>query len=293
MLRRISEVNIHPAFDLYREYEKIEELFSLRKIVFVNKHKNSYISPISIEEFMASRFLDWHLRGTFTKLDEMRESMQIDRKLIAKTKMKPGESGERVLLYLQFLWNCLAYLMKAYEYSKNYSAEIKLSFTEYGGETVVALMGNADALLFRLNAERYFDEDKKEHVVYYRDTIDDAIVEEHTDIRECLIEYRRVDTIHNLQRKEEILCTLFKKFESFRNNLKNSGFDSLQSDTGFILNFARHTPHKNDSVATKFHSLSNEEKEIWYDKAYNMFVACLAILPYIDAKSGIADLKKI
>ena len=289
MLQRITEMNTYREFNLYHEYSKIEELFSSNEIVFFSaKGDMGYNVSISIEDFMKQRFLDWHLRGTFTKLDEMRKAWLINKELLSENYQ--GITEEQVLIFIQFAWNCLDYFTKALDASSEFS-DIQLELVDFGIDTVRALASNMDSLLFHLGAGRYFDEDKTEHVVYYRDGVDDAIAEQHQDIRESLIQYRRIDTVHDLQRKEEILCTLFKKFENFRGGLKAAGFDTLQSDTGFIMNFARHMPHGKDAPATKFHLLSNEDKEKWYDNAYKMFIACLAVLPYIDVKLNIAKLK--
>jgi len=289
MLKRISEMNIHPQFDLRHEYEKIEQLFSSNNIVSAQPRYSGYCASVSIEEFMASNFLKWSLRGTNITLEEMRESMSINKLTMSDTKHEISE--EQVLIFLQFVWNCLNYLKDVHDKTNEYS-EINVTFVDSGADTFLALAQNVKLFLQHLKADIYFDEKENEYVVFYCDAIHDVIAEEHVDIAKSLIEYRRIDTIHDLKRKEEIICTLFKKFENIRDTLKKSGFDALQSDTGFLMNFARHSPHSKDVVAIKFHSLPNDEKEKWYDEAYKMFVACLSVLTYVNIKPDIVSMKK-
>ena len=285
MIMRISEMNMHPNFNMHYEYTKVEDLFSVQKVVYVGERGRSFTEDCSVEDFVERNFLNWRLRGTFINVSEMRNALLINKDNMSS---RYTTSKEHILCFLQFMYNCLNFLETSFN---KQNSDFTLQMMNLGNTYVDALVSNANALLFKLNADRYFDEYMQEIVVFYRDEVDDAIVNEHPDIQRSLIEYRQIDYIGNLQRKSEILTSLFKKFETFRGELKGTSFDKLQSDTGMLLNLARHAPNKNDPIAMRFDVLTDNEKEIWYDKAYKMFIACLSVLPYIDMKADVEQLK--
>jgi len=285
MLKRISEVNVYPKFDLRDEYIKIEDLFSTELIASV--WFTRLYPEVSVEGFMKIVFLKWHLRGTFINLHEMRRAWGIDKPTMANTAINLTE--ENVLFFLQYVYNCLYYFTEANNESDDPDPmEPSIEITDY--HKLKALVGNADTLLFYLGADKYFDNEKREFVVYYRDVADDIVVEQHADIQTSLKEYKQIGIHNDLQRKGEILTTLYKKFETFRSSLKETEFNKLQSDTGMLLDLARHSPK--DPVKARFAAMPDEEKIIWYDKTYKMFIACLSVLPYVEDKPAIERLKK-
>ena len=77
MRKRISECNKFPSFDIYKEYKKIQLLFCSKcEFGFVKNQK--YSSPsLTYNYFLEKFFLRWNLRGTFTSLSEMIESLGI------------------------------------------------------------------------------------------------------------------------------------------------------------------------------------------------------------------------
>lgn len=280
MRKRISERNILPNFDLHAEYQKIEDLLSRRYTVSEVKSgsRRYYSDPsLSMEDLVATDFLGWELRGTFITLEEMREELGIARHVFYQNNF----SEEVFLDFIQYTANCV---QRARILAKQYALKLPETYP-------AALMDNMEAVLSHLGAEFSADNESGEIFVCYSNEISDVIAETHPDIERSLMEYRSIDNQGNLHRKEEILSTLYKKFESIRSALKNAGFDALQSDTGLLLNVVRHTPKCN--IAKQFAEMNNDEKERWYDKTYELFLACLAVYPYINVKSDINQLKKL
>lgn len=70
-------------------------------------------------------------------------------------------------------------------------------------------------------------------------------------------------------------------------------FKSLCQDTTTLLNKigARHALSPEHKLESKFLDMDNRELEEWYDSVFNMFLGCMAVLPYVEIKPKIKDIK--
>ena len=153
-----------------------------------------------------------------------------------------------------------------------------------------AIIQNCYMVLEYLKAETDFDH--KEIFVYYIDDLADAMSIEHADIEPSIIDYLKIDNRGNIRRKAEILCTLAKRLEPEERKLTGSEFKSLCEDTTFILNkVARHYQNPGKRIDEKIRQMSDKDIEEWCDRAFNMFLACIAAIPYISVKKDIRELK--
>ena len=282
MLKKISEQCADLDFILFDEYKRIEKLFSETKVVFDRKYLNG--PNYTVEEFANIHFLKWHLRGSrFIDIYEMRQKLNIDKDFMQNN----SELTElTVLQFLQYSFNCTVFV---HDMICNPQNKYNAYFDRDSSACVWALFENIDGLLELLKAIRYFDDKEKEYVITYSDAISDAVAINHSEIEKNLYEYRSIKHRGNLQRKREILFTFYReKFEvNTRKLLKDAGYGKLENDTGFLLGeVARHheAVMKNKAAAEKLKDMSEDGIEDLYDIAYDLFLACMAILPCIDVR---------
>lgn len=284
MRQRISEKNIFPEFDLYEEYQKLEEIFSnWQTIGTYDGWGNRFPSMYSFEDYVSNfQFQSWNLRGTFITLQEMRTQLGI-----AKNSFKKGKITENQLLdFVQFVLNC------CFRVSTTINP-CRVAYLANEG-ALKMLLENCRYLEGKLHCQECFDKDTNEIYIVYQDDPAAAVSQQNTDVAVSLTDYRRIDNRGDLQRKGEILCTLSKKLEAIEAKIKGTEFYSLYNDTTFLLNKigARHWTGKDELACATFMKMSDEELEGWYDAAYKMVVACIAAIPYLDSKSKIKEIKK-
>ena len=283
MRSRITDKNMFPDFSLSKEYHKIHELLNdTSAFGTCNRDIRLYNPPrISYYDCLKTWFLDWNLRGSFTSLSEMMTALDISEFSFQRT-----ISENNLLDLIQFVLNAVPFVDKI--------VDSKKTKTYKANSDVIhkALKQNCIMLLDRLNAD--FELDGNEFYVLYKNDLANAISVEHKDIETSIIDYLKIDTRNDLIRKEEILCTLAKKLEANEKMLLATEFKPLCEDTTFILNkFARHYQNPNDQIEAKINIMNEQEKEAWCDKAFDMFLACMAAIPYIQMKKDIKELKTV
>ena len=282
MRKRISDQNVFPDFSLVEEYQKLYMLF-FDKGAFGTIH--SYLSSrsnpcLSYCDCLQSLFLKWNLRGSFTTLEEMVTSLRITEK-----DFEDDINEDRVLDYIQFIINAVIFV----------EGEVRTGeYRLYRATDAIfnAIKDNCQYLLGKLGAE--FRQEGTELYIVYKNDIASAVIMNNPDIEISITEYLKVDNRGDLVRKGEILCTLAKKLETVESKLKGTEFKQLCTDTTRLLNNigARHALNPKDSIEAQYLDMSAEELETWYDKTYQMLLACFAVLPYINFKKTIADMRK-
>lgn len=285
MRKKISEVNIFPDFDLYTEYKKIEYLISEKHIIGDHDRFGHRRSPqFTLEDYINQLcFNNWNLRGTFLSIGEMRLSLGIEKEQINGINI----DAKLVLDFLQYAANCtfrvaltIRRCSSAYIADENY---------------ITVLIDNMNALLNRLGARFSTDEETSEVFVIYNDDLSAVVADDHPEISNSIIEYKKIDNRGDLKRKGEILCTLFKRLEEDEKKFKGTTYEKLCSDTTFLFNKcgARHWVEKDKIASKTFSKMSNEELEKWYDKTYVLFLSCMVISQYLELKKEIEDIKRI
>ena len=283
MRNKISEINTFPHFMLEEEYDKIEEFFSnIFTVGIVGRSGLRRDLVWTAEGFLNEYcFLDWKLRGTFMSTGEMRWHLHIVRK-----NLKENDITEELLLnFLQYVLNCI----------KRVKEFVELNEDKYWYDEKVfdAINKNITLILKRLGTKAISQ--KKEIFIIYENANNAAIVSQCSkEIKDCAIEYQKLSNRRNLKNKAEILCSMAKELEEVEGKFKGTAFANLCSDTTFLLNKAgiRHS-EKNDRISKKvFLEMDPEEKEKWYDRTYEMILACMACLKYIDILSEIKSFRQ-
>ncbi len=280
MRQRISQKNVFPVFDIETEYKKLQSLFFDRSAYGKVLPYGRSAPCLSYNDCLKEVFLDWELRGTFTSIEEMLLGLKI-----GDDDFSANPSEERLLDYIQFITNAVTFLVSILKHKKHY-----VYFAQ--AETIFnAIADNAHFLLNRLGAEMI--NKSGELWVIYKDDVASCVAEQNTDIKESIIEYLKIDNRGNLQRKGEVLCTLAKKLEPHEGKLNATEFKTLCSNTTELLNKigARHALNDKDHIEKKILNMDIAEQEKWFDYTFQMLLACMAVIPYIDIKNEIKLLK--
>lgn len=283
MRKRITQQNTFTSFSLETEYQKLNELFS-KSIAFgriIGPVASNACPSLSYLDCLHGLFLDWNLRGTFIKVEEMLQSLQI-----SEEDFQYKATEDRLLDYIQFILNAVVFVdtsVKSHKYSLYKATDAIYK----------AIVDNSSQVVNYLGAKIMAD--KKELVVVYKDDVATAISEQNQDLQVSITEYLKIDNRGDIQRKGEILCTLAKKLEAFEKELNGTEFKQLCTDTTFLLNNigARHYPDPENRIKAQFTTMKKEEVEQWYDRAFQMFLACMAAVPYLGYKDKIKALKSV
>lgn len=281
MRKRISDNNIFPVFSMETEYRKLQELFYDRdafgKVIAITQK----VRPsLSYADCIHAMFLDWNLRGTFTSVEEMMAAFEISEDDFADI-----ITEDRFLDYIQFLLNAIVFVDEQVKRGR---------YAIYrAGDTIFnAIVDNCIHILNKLGAE--IAEGKNEIFIAYKDDVASAVAACNEDLSGSIVEYLKIDNRGDLQRKGEILCTFAKKLEPFEKIMNGSEFKALCTDTTTLMNNigARHALKPEDKLKAKFMNMDEGELEKWYDRAFHMFLGCMAVIPYLDIKSEIKAIKR-
>lgn len=282
MRQRISDKNVFPVFSLEAEYRKLHTLFFDRSefgLLVGPVHSSRARPSLSYNDCLREMILDWKLRGTFTSIEEMLFGLHI-----SEDDFDESVTEERLLDYIQFVSNAACFVCDQVK-SRKY-------IIYQASDTIFkAISENAHSILDKLGAELV--DCGGELYVKYKDDISEAIVAENHELEIPITEYLKIDNRGDLQRKGEVLCTLAKKLEPHEKALIGTEFKQLCTDTTFLLNNigARHYQNPENKINAQFINMSSKKLEEWYDKAFRMFLACMAVLPYISHKSDIKELR--
>lgn len=284
MRKRISEQNFFPNFDLYKEYYKIEVLISEKKILGVYNKFGKFIHDyFTLEEYIEYIcFNDWNLRGTFTSIAEMRVNLGIESGTITPESINENQ----VLDFLQYAINCL---------NRAKQSMTRAPHSLFSDDTIETMLReNIESLIRKLNCTTIFEKKNHEIFVIYNNTMASVISKEHHDVKDSIMEYLQIDNRGDLKRKEEILCSLYKKLESCAETFKGTTYKNLYDDTKLLFNKSgvRHNVEKDSIACATFLTMDKEEVEKWYDKIFDMFLSCMEIYKYLSNKVDIDNLKK-
>lgn len=285
MRKRISEKNILPNDNMYEEYVKLEGLFSIDKCIGKFNHFGQKMAPeFTLQQYLNDlEFTNWNLKGTSISLYNMREELGL-----SKEKINTEFNNDIFIDFIEFCLNCL-YRIEAT--IKKYYGVVYVS-----DENIFSnILENCKFILEKLNYSIGIEEETSEIYVYTKDEVATAVVETNEDIADSLIEYRRHDMKGNLKRKEEVLCTLFKKLEPIEKKFKGTEFANLASDTTFLFNKTgiRHWLDQDKAANKAFAQMDESKLEEWYDKTYDLFLSCMIASSYLDIKKEINEIKRM
>lgn len=154
-----------------------------------------------------------------------------------------------------------------------------------------AIKDNCHLVLGKLNAEAKTID--LELWVLYKNDVATAVSIQNQESAQSIVEYLKIENRDNLERKGEILSSLYKQLEPHKRNLIDNGFQQLCNDMSLLLNKtgARHALDPNDGIEAQILTMGDQERIKWYDHAFKAVLACMAVLPYLELKKEIKDIK--
>lgn len=279
MRTKISERNVFPNFSIKREYDKLNDLFLDSNAFSILSYSTNRRKKFSHFELLRNSFRQWELRGSATYLEEMMVSLQISEEDFAN-----DASADRMLDYIQFLFNAISFL----EYNI-----LKTSYNVRHEDVFIgkSIIENCYYLLDKLDAE--IKREHSEWFVVYKKDLGAAISIQHPELKVSIVEYLKIDNRNDLKRKSEILCSLAKDLEAHKESLSTSG--QLYNDTKFLLNKSgiRHDLNPNDKQEAHFLAMNEQERIKWCDRTFEMVLACMAELPYLEYRDEIEKMRKV
>ncbi len=283
MRQRITERNKFPIFSVETEYKKLHELFCDRSEfgLLVGPLGDSKARPsLSYNDLLQGWFLDWNLRGTFICIEEMLSALKI-----SEDDFDKDATEDRLMDYIQFIINGACFVADRVK-SRKYS------IYQTSDSIFKAIVENSRNILEKLGAELI--QDDGELCVILKNDVATAITEQNPDLERSITEYLKIDNHGDLERKGEILCTLAKRLEPHEKAFRSTELNQLCSDTTMLMDkIARHYQNPNDKIQAKFFELSDDELEKWYDRTFQLFLTCMAAVPYLEYKNEIKRIKDV
>jgi len=275
MRQKISDRNVFPKFDIEKEYEKLDDLYS-RNLAM--GYGDSGVASLTFAECFDRYFLDWPLRGSYTSDDELRKVLHI-----TDSDFLHGVSEDILLDYIQYVYNAIDFVCQLRDEG----------IFECDHSIKAAIRSNCELIMRYLDAEMQLV--NGEYFVVYKDDVATAVAEQNQDIKASITEYLKIDNRGDINRKAEVLCTLAKKLEENKDAYKGNEFSKLYTDTTTLLNTSgiRHAQSERQAIDKNFKDMDSNELEKWYNRTFQMVLACLAVLPYIGFKNEIESLKKV
>ena len=272
----LSKRDPFPKFDLNEEYEKINQLFHDKDAFSVQSRYSQQRDYYSYYDVLDEFFLQWHLRKECTSIEEMLYKLHIS---------ESSKITEGVFLdYAQFVMNAVEYVKEIV---------IRLPFDIHRDNYSIgnAIKDNCIFVLNKLNAEA--KSINLEWCVVYKNDVATTVSIQNQESAQSIVEYLKIENRDNLERKGEILSSLYKQLEPHKRNLIDNGFQQLCNDMSLLLNKtgARHALDPNDGIEAQILTMGDQERIKWYDHAFKAVLACMAVLPYLELKKEIKDIK--
>lgn len=286
MPKKLSELICENSFNVLEEYERIEALISQIPVVcemnFLGIRRNT-VPTLPFETILDSFFTEWNLRDTYISVADMRSGLGITVKDFSIEFRQ-----EKFLVFLQYVLNACLYVA-------NLLDEGRVSRGCISDEKHLnTIIKNINSVLEKLNYTWSRDEETNEIYIVEKNSTTTAVSELYPDISLKVIEYKRYVLQGNLERKAEILCTLWKKYEAVREIIRSNNLSTLDGFIGCLYNdvIIRHNNIEGKKPNIFVQGMSLDELETWYDKAYDLFLLSLLHVNYIENKNELDEFKK-
>ena len=119
------------------------------------------------------------------------------------------------------------------------------------------------------------------------------IIQDTYNLGEKIYLYNHHSLKGQLFEKSDILCRLYKVFESGKESmLKSNQFTTLASDISFLSDKldVRHAPNKQQKILLA--GFTKEEQECWYDDLFNLYLNMIILCEHIEKRKDIKELSR-
>ncbi len=271
MRKNFYEILSEMQFDVSREYATLLRLFQVEATVPMG----GYIQPLAVYVDKVY-FRTLPFRGGFVSLNEMMSAIPI----------KPGTRNlDDLFVLCEFL---VALLPEKRLIEDGLIRKQGMTIIE----NIFYILDKTNHELTQLpgSDERMIITEKNKGTTLAVEIVGDA------EIAIDLIEYNHFALKGDLSAKKKILSSIGMYIEPILRSkaLQNAGYRKLESDTGFVFNnfHIRHNNKEGAKAQDYVLTLSNEELEDWYDKAYEMAISVIIINDHLPTESKLAELKR-
>ena len=265
MRRNFYDLLSQREFKINREYETLWRLFCVETCYYTY----SLSRWIDMEHFRALSF-----RGSFTSLSSMMEELGIYS--CSTTDI------DVLLLFCELIYAVIPWNLKLLP------STVK--------SQINTISHNIDYILEQTNHELRMDSEGRYIIVAKNKaaTLAAELVDDETVAFE-LIEYNHFALKGDLEGKRKLLVSIAAYIEPILRDhtLQKNGYKQLESDAGFLFNnfHIRHNNKVGNTAKEYVTSISDNELEEWYDKAYEVALSVIIINDYLSINQEISDVK--
>lgn len=256
--------------NLQLEYKTIKKLFE----------ENGNVGALSFERAIDIYIIrNWKYNFRCINLSDLYIKLNISDRMI----LLSNYNIDDVLSYFELIYNLMLEIKKSYQ--KGY--EIRY----YDEDNYELILKNIRSVLENLNYEIVSIEDRWE--IREKDIFSTAVAENNLDIADEILEYRRFALKGDLDAKKDIILKLSNKIEPLRTKFKGTDYNSVIEDAEFLLNNfnLRHNNLEGKNKNKLLDTISENELENIYDKAYDLILTVLMLNTKIDFEKDLKDLK--
>jgi hypothetical protein len=270
-MKKISEINDEHKIDLYQEYRRVEDEFSERKSIHQLVSKDLYDADLylSVSECLNQNYFQtWSLSDTYTDVEDMRANLGLKKGTITQSNI----TEDIFISFLQFAYNCFFQVQDSLDRNRGPFVD-PADIDAFIQSTMILIERLCSKLTYGIEQ----DLSTLEFFMFKESELQSQVEEESPSLADSIHQYQRIDSKGDLTRKAEILCTLYKTLESY--NFKGTEFQNLYSDATFLFNKSgiRHSVEADKVAAQTFEKMTEEQKEKWYDNAFDLFLTCTVV----------------
>lgn len=269
-MKSFIEQLISRNFDLSDEILTIEHLLN----------EKSLYDP-TLYTMIDARFRKWKHRKNLISLRDLYEKMGID------TIVSNANQNNICLNEYIFYAECMVNIINIPNLNDLYT---------FNRETWMVINDNLNNVIEQLNYEiRYFKSEQYFKIIIKDWKVSESaeIIQDTYNLGEKIYLYNHHSLKGKLFEKADILCRLYKVFESGKEStLKSNQFTALASDIGFLSDKldVRHAPNRQQKVLLD--GLTKSEQESLYDDLFNLYLDMLILCEHIEKRKDIKELSK-
>ena len=249
-------------YDLFAEVNSIEDLLNRG-------------GQRSIIGCFDKYFLNWPLRNNYVDWDTFFEQTGLE-SIVENCEAEEPISIDEFTYYAEYVLNLLSFV----------ETIIK---TDYFNPVVV----NINNVLSHLNFKKHTDDINRVHVIPNDCLVAESaeIVQDNYSLGESIYAYNYREIKGDLCAKADILCRLYKHYETIEAKARGYGLDTLVEDISQLSNKldVRHAPTKKQKIVLD--GMTATEIEEWYDELFRLYLSLIILVDYKGKRKDIKELK--
>ena len=262
-MKHFLETLVQRDYNLAAEITAIEDL--LHRII-----RND-----SIKSWFSKKFLEWPHRNNYVSLNAFLLETGLE-KIVENSDREEAISLDDYLYYAEYVINMLPYLRN----------DLFITYTK-------AITANILNVIGRYNFEIHDDRRGGYHIIEKDVLVLEAaeIAQDSYDLGRSIYSYNYRDMSGDLYAKADILCRLYKYYETIESQAYSYGFKTLADDVAHLSNKldVRHAPSKKQEIVLG--SMTKKEIEEWYDELFRLYLSLIVLVDYKNQRKDINELK--